>query len=305
MAINVLMNPIACVLSFAMALRYSFSMLDEATRVEKAVEKVLADGVRTADLMRAQRAAFRSRQAKWATPSSLLWTQAFKPLDLLPRRDNLPARRALSLESGPMAVTPSPLHGAIYSIAAFSFFALNDITIKFLGSSYSPVQIVFFAGLASLPLIALQLLADKQEGSLRPVNPGWMALRMVIIGINSIVVSYSFAHLPLAQAYAIFFLMPLFICLLAALLLGEKIDTPAGMGGSGWVGRRSDRVATRLRPRPTPNCPSRQACSAPFWRITGPRRYRPERSAQPSTSFTRSWHRYRSPPSCCLVSICR
>jgi 3-isopropylmalate dehydrogenase len=44
-------NPIACVLSFAMALRYSFSMLDEAARVEAAVEKVLADGVRTADLM--------------------------------------------------------------------------------------------------------------------------------------------------------------------------------------------------------------------------------------------------------------
>jgi 3-isopropylmalate dehydrogenase len=34
-----------------MALRYSFSMLDEAARVEAAVEKVLADGVRTADLM--------------------------------------------------------------------------------------------------------------------------------------------------------------------------------------------------------------------------------------------------------------
>jgi 3-isopropylmalate dehydrogenase len=44
-------NPIACVLSFAMALRYSFDQGDEATRVEKAVEKVLADGVRTADLM--------------------------------------------------------------------------------------------------------------------------------------------------------------------------------------------------------------------------------------------------------------
>jgi 3-isopropylmalate dehydrogenase len=44
-------NPIACILSFAMALRYSFNLGDEATRVEKAVEKVLADGVRTADLM--------------------------------------------------------------------------------------------------------------------------------------------------------------------------------------------------------------------------------------------------------------
>jgi 3-isopropylmalate dehydrogenase len=44
-------NPIACVLSFAMALRYSFDMGAEATRVEQAVEKVLADGLRTADLM--------------------------------------------------------------------------------------------------------------------------------------------------------------------------------------------------------------------------------------------------------------
>jgi 3-isopropylmalate dehydrogenase len=44
-------NPIACILSFAMALRYSFDMGDEAARVEKAVEQVLADGLRTADLM--------------------------------------------------------------------------------------------------------------------------------------------------------------------------------------------------------------------------------------------------------------
>ncbi len=44
-------NPCACILSFAMALRYSFDQGDEATRLEKAVEKVLADGIRTADLM--------------------------------------------------------------------------------------------------------------------------------------------------------------------------------------------------------------------------------------------------------------
>jgi len=44
-------NPIACILSFAMALRYSFDMGDEAAMVEAAVEKVLADGLRTADLL--------------------------------------------------------------------------------------------------------------------------------------------------------------------------------------------------------------------------------------------------------------
>ena len=46
-------NPIACILSFAMALRYSFDQGVEATRLETAVEKVLADGVRTGDLMQA------------------------------------------------------------------------------------------------------------------------------------------------------------------------------------------------------------------------------------------------------------
>ncbi|TRD22072.1 3-isopropylmalate dehydrogenase [Palleronia caenipelagi] len=44
-------NPIACILSFAMALRYSFDMGDKADLVERAVEKVLADGLRTADLL--------------------------------------------------------------------------------------------------------------------------------------------------------------------------------------------------------------------------------------------------------------
>ncbi|MEL7166715.1 MAG: 3-isopropylmalate dehydrogenase [Pseudomonadota bacterium] len=44
-------NPIACVLSFAMALRYSFDQGAEAERLENAVNTVLADGVRTADLL--------------------------------------------------------------------------------------------------------------------------------------------------------------------------------------------------------------------------------------------------------------
>ena len=44
-------NPIACILSFSMALRYSFDRGAEADRLEAAVEQVLADGVRTADLL--------------------------------------------------------------------------------------------------------------------------------------------------------------------------------------------------------------------------------------------------------------
>ncbi|HUF56115.1 MAG TPA: 3-isopropylmalate dehydrogenase [Thermohalobaculum sp.] len=43
-------NPIACILSFAMALRYSFDLGDEADLLERAVESTLDEGYRTADL---------------------------------------------------------------------------------------------------------------------------------------------------------------------------------------------------------------------------------------------------------------
>ncbi|MEO0427313.1 MAG: 3-isopropylmalate dehydrogenase [Pseudomonadota bacterium] len=43
-------NPIACVLSFAMALRYSFDLGAEADMLEGAVQDVLAKGIRTGDL---------------------------------------------------------------------------------------------------------------------------------------------------------------------------------------------------------------------------------------------------------------
>jgi 3-isopropylmalate dehydrogenase len=43
-------NPLACILSFAMMLRYSFELAEEADLVEDAVRRALAAGVRTSDI---------------------------------------------------------------------------------------------------------------------------------------------------------------------------------------------------------------------------------------------------------------
>jgi 3-isopropylmalate dehydrogenase len=43
-------NPIAMILSAAMMLRWSFGLAREADRIERAVEKLLADGIRSMDL---------------------------------------------------------------------------------------------------------------------------------------------------------------------------------------------------------------------------------------------------------------
>ena len=46
-----LANPIASILSLGMAFRYSFGLPDNATLLDKAVDRVLADGYRTGDIM--------------------------------------------------------------------------------------------------------------------------------------------------------------------------------------------------------------------------------------------------------------
>jgi 3-isopropylmalate dehydrogenase len=43
-------NPIACLMSFAMLLRYSFDLGAEADRLERAIAAVLEQGYRTADI---------------------------------------------------------------------------------------------------------------------------------------------------------------------------------------------------------------------------------------------------------------
>ena len=127
-----------------------------------------------------------------------------------------------------MTVAPSNLKGALLGLAAMGLFACSDITIKALGAGYDPFQIIFFSGLMSVPMLAGMAMADRSVASLRPVRPRLMALRCGIVVLNGICGTYAFSTLPLAQCYAIFFTMPIFITLLSAGVLGEKIDAARG-----------------------------------------------------------------------------
>jgi len=150
-----------------------------------------------------------------------------------------------------MSFRPDPLRGAFYALGCFSLFSLADITTKFLGAEYHVVQIIFFSGIAGFPLIFLQLIASNETGSLRPVLPMLTLARVAIILVNGLTVAYAFTALPLSEAYAIFFMMPIFICVLAVPFLGERIDLPRGLAVvAGLVGvyivLKPDQVALSL-----------------------------------------------------------
>jgi S-adenosylmethionine uptake transporter len=119
--------------------------------------------------------------------------------------------------------------GALLSLAAFGIYATHDVFIKFLGSSYSPFQLIFFSGLLGFPLVTLAMMRDRTDGNLIPKHPVWTAIRTTTAVLNAVTGFYAFSVLPLAQCYAIFFAMPILITLMAIPLLGEKVGLHRGI----------------------------------------------------------------------------
>lgn len=128
-----------------------------------------------------------------------------------------------------MPLSQSNLRGAALSLAAFGIYATHDVVVKYLGGSYSPFQLIFFAGLLSFPLVTILLMSDKTDGNLIPKHPWWTALRTLCAVLTGLGGFYAFSQLPLAQCYAIFFSMPLIITLLAIPILGEKVGVRRGI----------------------------------------------------------------------------
>mgnify|MGYP000279672145 CR=1 FL=1 len=118
------------------------------------------------------------------------------------------------------------LKAALLALLAYAIFATHDVVVKYLGASMSPFQLVFFSSLLSFPLVTVMLVQDTTLGNLRPLHPWWVALRSVTMSVVPASAFYAFAHLPLAQVYALLFVTPLLITLLSIPILQEKVGLP-------------------------------------------------------------------------------
>lgn len=128
-----------------------------------------------------------------------------------------------------MLEAKSNLKGAMLALFAFAIYSTHDVFVKFLGGTYSPIQIIFFSVTLSFPLVALMLISDRSDGNLRPHHPWWIFLRTVSSICTGFTAFYAFSVLPLEQTYAILFATPLLITLLAIPILGEKVGVRRGL----------------------------------------------------------------------------
>ena len=130
------------------------------------------------------------------------------------------------------------LRGMLSMAIAVATFALMDACLKLLSPHYPPLQVAALRGMASWPLVTAWVLYDGGPSQLLRVRWPLHLLR----GVLSIIMLASFAYalrsLPLAETYTLFFIAPLIITALAALVLRERVDWRgwaaiiAGFGGT-------------------------------------------------------------------------
>lgn len=114
--------------------------------------------------------------------------------------------------------------GFLLGLFAYATFSLGDATIKSLGSQISVFEIGFFSILFSGIFIFFSKPREERWREFwrmsRPFAVHGRAISGLFAGILGI---YAFTTIPLAEAYALIFLSPLFVTVLSAVVLKEDI----------------------------------------------------------------------------------
>lgn len=128
------------------------------------------------------------------------------------------------LPACPMLGVPEMQKGFLLGLFAYASFSWGDATIKSLGSQVGVFQIGFFSILFSGIFIFFSRPRDERWRDFwrmsRPFAVHGRAISGLFAGILGI---YAFTTIPLAEAYALIFLSPLFVTVLSAVVLKEDI----------------------------------------------------------------------------------
>ena len=114
--------------------------------------------------------------------------------------------------------------GILLMVAAMSIFVAMDATAKYLSQWYPVPTIVWARYCINLGMLLAWLAARGELGRIRTARPGIQVARGFLLAAATSLYFTSLSVLPLADAAAIGFVLPLFVAALAVPMLGERID---------------------------------------------------------------------------------
>ena len=122
--------------------------------------------------------------------------------------------------------------GFAVAVMVFTCLTLSiaDAIIKVTISNMPLSQFVFLRSCVTLPLLIAILKWRFPHVPLRPAQPGWTTLRSALLLASLLLYYASLTRLDLSMAAAVYYTIPLFITLFAALWIREPV------GPKGWIG---------------------------------------------------------------------
>ena len=113
--------------------------------------------------------------------------------------------------------------GIFFSAATFACFSSADAIVKGLSAGYSVLLIYFVTtGFAAIP-IAVLIWRSKRPMTIRPRHPKAVALRTLLLALDTLGAYLAFSRLSLASAYTLIFAAPLIVTALSPMVLGEAV----------------------------------------------------------------------------------
>jgi len=125
-----------------------------------------------------------------------------------------------------MALKHKPLRGILLMMIAIATFAVMDTIAKYLSRSYPVGNVVWARYAINLLVLSAFLAARGEVRRVRTARPGTQVVRGLMLGASTLLYFTSLTVLPLAEAAAIGFVLPVFVAILAVPMLGERIDMP-------------------------------------------------------------------------------
>lgn len=124
----------------------------------------------------------------------------------------------------PSALRYSPSRAILFISVGTGFLAATDISMKYLASSYSLPAILWVRNLMLISVIAALLLKRGEWNQTRTSLQPLQLVRGTVMGAAPLMFYIALMYMPVAEATAIFLLMPVMVALLAVPLLKEPAD---------------------------------------------------------------------------------
>lgn len=118
--------------------------------------------------------------------------------------------------------------GVLWTLAGCLLSNINDILMKYTGSSLNPFQIVFFRSFLGLIIVTPIFLLKRKK--VTPPNFKTHSKRVIVGAAAIILACYSTTILPLPEVTALSFCQPLFFLPAAVFFLKEKLTIPRILG---------------------------------------------------------------------------